>query len=173
VKAVCNAGPGGATSSVGIDPGTAPGSVKGAWQCGNEDDANIVGYVVAPTTIGANSGPINTNARFIQAGVGALANAGRDTVSTPGLNIWNMSLLKTTRITERFSLQFRAETYNTFNHRNFSIGLPTNNGTIDQTTNANPLSSGYIFVTSGSLFLNNHQFNGGSRTMQLGLRLIW
>jgi len=173
VNAVCNAGPGGATSIVGIDPGTAPGSVKGAWQCGNEDDANIVGYVVAPTTIGANSGPINTNARFIQAGVGALANAGRDTVSTPGLNIWNMSLLKTTRITERFSLQFRAETYNTFNHRNFSIGLPTNNGTIDQTTNANPLSSGYIFVTSGSLFLNNHQFNGGSRTMQLGLRLIW
>jgi len=51
--------------------------------------------------------------------------------------------------------------------------LPTNNGTIDQNTNANPLSSGYIFVTSGNLFLNNHQFNGGSRTMQLGLRLIW
>jgi len=173
VNAVCNAGPGGATSIVGIDPGTAPGSVKGAWQCGSEDDANIVGYVVAPATIGADSGPINTNARFIQAGVGALANAGRDTVSTPGLNIWNMSLLKTTRLSERFSLQFRAETYNTFNHRNFSIGLPTNNGTIDQTTNANPLSAGYIFVTSGSLFLNNHQFNGGSRTMQLGLKLIW
>jgi len=81
--------------------------------------------------------------------------------------------LKNTKINERFSLQFRAETYNTFNHRNFSIGLPTNNGTIDQTTNANPLSAGYIFVTSGNLFLNNHQFNGGSRTMQLGLRFIW
>jgi len=173
VNAVCNAGPGGATSIVGIDPGTAPGSVKGAWQCGSENDANIVGYVVAPATIGQDSGPINSNARFVQAGVGSRANAGRDTVSTPGLNIWNMSLLKNTKITERFSVQFRAETYNTFNHRNFSIGLPTNNGTIDQTNNANPLSSGYIFVTSGSLFLNNHQFNGGNRTMQLGLRLIW
>ena len=32
VNAVCNAGPGGATSIVGIDPGTAPGSIKGAWQ---------------------------------------------------------------------------------------------------------------------------------------------
>jgi len=167
VNAVCNAGPGGATSVVGIDP------ASGAWQCGSENDANIVGYVVAPTTIGDDSGPINANARFVQAGIGALANAGRDTVSTPGLNIWNMSLLKTTKISERFSLQFRAETYNTFNHRNFSIGLPTNNGTIDQVTNANPLSSGYIFVTSGNLFLNNHQFNGGSRTMQLGLRFIW
>jgi hypothetical protein len=167
VNAVCNAGPGGATSIVGIDAAT------GAWQCGAEDDANIVGYVVAPASIGDDSGPINTNARFVQAGVGAFANAGRNTVSTPGLNIWNMSLIKNTRITERFSLQFRAETYNTFNHRNFSIGLPTNNGTIDQTTNANPLSAGYIFVTSGNLFLNNRQFNGGSRTMQLGLRLTW
>jgi hypothetical protein len=167
VNAVCNAGPGGATSVVGIDP------ASGAWQCGSENDANIVGYVVAPAAIGDDSGPINANARFAQAGIGALANAGRDTVSTPGLNIWNMSLLKTTKISERFSFQFRAETYNTFNHRNFSIGLPTNNGTIDQVTNANPLSSGYIFVTSGNLFLNNHQFNGGSRTMQLGLRFIW
>jgi len=151
VNFVCNAGAGGATSIV-TDPST----------CGSGNDSNIVGYVAADPT-----------ARFIQAGVGAKANAGRDTVSTPGLNIWNMSLLKNTKLSERFSLQFRAETYNTFNHRNFSIGLPTNNGTIDQTTNANPLSSGYIFVTSGNLFLNNHQFNGGSRTMQLGLRLIW
>jgi hypothetical protein len=151
VNFVCNAGAGGATSIV-TDPTT----------CGSGNDSNIVGYVAA-----------NPTARFIQAGVGAKANAGRDTVSTPGLNIWNMSLLKNTKLSERFSLQFRAETYNTFNHRNFSIGLPTNNGTIDQNTNANPLSAGYIFVTSGNLFLNNHQFNGGSRTMQLGLRLIW
>jgi hypothetical protein len=151
VNFVCNAGAGGATSIV-TDPGA----------CGSGDDSNIVGYVAA-----------NPTARFIQAGVGAKANAGRDTVSTPGLNIWNMSLFKNTKLSERFSLQFRAETYNTFNHRNFSIGLPTNNGTIDQNTNPNPLSAGYIFVTSGNLFLNNHQFNGGSRTMQLGLHLIW
>ena len=151
VNFVCNAGAGGATSIV-TDPAT----------CGSGDDSNIVGYVAVDPT-----------ARFIQAGVGAKANAGRDTVSTPGLNIWNMSLLKNTKLSERFSLQFRAETYDTFNHRNFSIGLPTNNGTIDQNTNANPLSSGYIFVTSGNLFLNNHQFNGGSRTMQLGMRLVW
>ncbi len=172
VNAVCNAGPGGATSIVGIDPDT------GAWACGAQDDANIVGYVSAPVigppgVVGVDAGPIDPNARFIQAGVGALANAGRNTVSTPGLNVWNMSLFKTTRISERFSVQFRAETYNTFNHRNFSIGLPTNNGTLDQVTNPNPLSTGYIFVTTGNLFLNNHQFNGGSRTMQLGLRFIW
>jgi len=158
VNAICNAGPGGATSIVGVDPN----SPVGAWQCGSENDANVVGYVA-----------INPSARFVQAGVGSKANVGRNTINTPGLNIWNMGLFKDTKITERFALQFRAETYDTFNHRNFSIGLPTNNGALDQANNTNPLNAGYIFVTATGTFLNNKIFNGGSRTMQLGLRLQW
>jgi Carboxypeptidase regulatory-like domain/TonB dependent receptor len=146
VNAVCNNGAGGATSI--LTPKSCPA-------------ANTVGYVA-----------VNPNARFVQAGVGALANVGRNTVSSPGLNIWNMSLLKTNKLTERASLQFRFETYNTFNHRNFSVGLPTNNGSIDQNTNTNPLNAGYIFVTSSS-FLNKFSFDGGSRNLELGLRLIW
>jgi len=169
VNAVCNAGPGGATSIVGIDPN----SPFGAWQCGTEDDSNIVGYVVAPATVGVDAGTIDPTARFIQAQVGSKTNVGRNTVQTPGLNVWNIGLLKTTSLGERLKVQFRAETYNTFNHRNFSIGLPTNNGSIDSTTNPNPLSTAYPFVTAGPLFLNNHQFTGGSRTMQLGLKLIF
>ena len=151
VNFVCNAGIGGKTSIV-TDPTT----------CGSGNDANIVGYVAA-----------NPNARYVQAQTGAQANVGRDTISTPGLNIWNMSLLKTTRLSERFSIQFRAATYNTFNHPNPSIGLPTNNGTIDANQNANPLSTAYPFVDSGNLFLNNTIFNGGSRRMELGLKVIF
>ena len=146
VNAVCNNGAGGATSIV--TPKSCPA-------------ANTVGYVA-----------VNPNARFVQAGVGALANVGRNTVNSPGLNIWNMSLLKTNKLTERASLQFRFETYDTFNHRSFSVGLPTNNGAIDQNTNTNPLNAGYIFVTSPN-FLNKFSFDGGSRTLELGLRLIW
>ena len=160
VDAVCNSGPGGATFI------TAPQS-DGSFFCNSAhtkpDDAHLVGYVAE-----------NPGARFVQAQFGAFANAGRNTVSTPGLNIWNMSIYKNTKITERFSLQFRADTYNTFNHRNFSIGLPTNNGSLDQQSNPNPFAASYVNVDSGSSkFLNQHQFNGGSRTMQLGLRLVW
>jgi hypothetical protein len=160
VDAVCNSGPGGSTFI------TAPRS-DGSFFCNSAhnaiDDAHLVGYVAE-----------NPNARFVQAQFGAFANAGRNTVSTPGLNIWNMSIYKNTKITERFSLQFRADTYNTFNHRNFSIGLPTNNGSLDQANNPNPLAASYVNVDAGSSsFLNAHQFNGGSRTMQLGLRLVW
>jgi hypothetical protein len=83
-----------------------------------------------------------------------------------------MSVFKTNKLTERASLQFRFQTYNTFNHRSPSVGLATNNATIDQAQNANPLNAGYIFVTSPT-FLNKFAFDGGSRTMELGLRLIW
>jgi hypothetical protein len=148
VDPVCNDGAGGATRIVTSSSATCP-------------SANTVGYVAE-----------NSTARFVQAGIGARANAGRNTVSTPGLNIWNMSLFKTNRLTERASLQFRFETYNTFNHHNYSIGLPSNNGLLDQTTNTNPLNAGYIFVTSPT-FLNKFSFDGGSRTMELGLRFIW
>ncbi len=125
-------------------------------------DANIAGYYA-----------LNPTARFVQAGRGARSTLGRDTFGTPGLNIWNMALIKNTKINERFSVQFRAETYDTFNHRNFSIGLPSNNGANDQINNPNPLSTTYSFVTAGSLFLNAHAFNGGSRALQLGVKLIF
>ena len=148
VNPVCNDGAGGGTRII-----TASSAV-----CAS---TNVVGYVA-----------VNSTARFVQAGVGALANVGRNTVNSPGINTWNMSVLKTNKLTERASLQFRFETYNTFNHRSFSVGLPTNNGAIDQSTNTNPLNAGYIFVTSPT-FLNKFSFDGGSRNLELGLRLIW
>jgi Carboxypeptidase regulatory-like domain/TonB dependent receptor len=160
VDAVCNSGPGGATSVVAPD-------ASGAYFCNAGhtavDDAHLVGYVAEDPT-----------ARFVQAQFGAFATAGRNTVTTPGINVWNMAIFKNTKLTERFALQFRAETYDTFNHRNFSIGLPTNNGALDQANNPNPFAASYVNVDAGkSSFLNPHQFNGGSRTMQLGLRLVW
>jgi len=166
VNAVCNAGAGGATTIVGLD------SATGNWQCGTENDANIVGYVVAPAAVGTNAGTINPKARFVQAQVGAKANVGRNTVSSPGLNIWNVSLFKTVKFTEHKTVQFRFQTFDTFNHQNYSIGLPSNNGTLDQDTNTNPLNTSYIFVNSPQ-FLNKFIFNGGSRTLELGLRFSW
>jgi hypothetical protein len=159
VDAVCNSGPGGSTFTIAADPNSGSFFCNAAHTA--PDDAHLVGYVAE-----------NPNARFVQAQFGALATAGRNTVTTPGLNVWNMSIYKNTKINERFALQFRAETYNTFNHRNFSIGLPTNNGSLDQANNPNPFAASYVNVDDPN-FLNSRQFNGGSRTMQLGLRLIW
>lgn len=43
-------------------------------------------------------------------------NLGRNTLRTPGINNFDVNLTKTTRITERLSLQLRAEIYNIVNH---------------------------------------------------------
>lgn len=146
---VCNDGAAGATRIV-----------TSSASCAS--NANIVGYLAQ-----------NSTARYIQARVGARATLGRNTIDTPGLNIWNISIMKETTLTERFKLQLRMDTFNPFNHRNFSIGLPTNSGAIDQGDNPNPLSTAYPFVTAGSLFLNNSAFNGGNRELQIGLKLIF
>ena len=39
----------------------------------------------------------------------------------PGLSTWNVSLVKTFRLTERFHLDSRVETFNLFNHPNFRM----------------------------------------------------
>ena len=43
-------------------------------------------------------------------------NAGRNTERIPGLNNWDINLIKNVRITERFRTEFRTEFYNIWNH---------------------------------------------------------
>jgi hypothetical protein len=51
---------------------------------------------------------------------GYIGNADRTAFYGPGTNNWNMSFFRTFRLKERTILEFRAETYNTFNHTQFS-----------------------------------------------------
>ncbi len=97
VNYVC-VGAGGATTIASIDTGCSEGS------------ANVAGYVAQ-----------NPNARYVQAELGAFPTVGRNSFGSPGINIWNMGLFKNTKLTERATLQLRVDTFNTFNHRNFSL----------------------------------------------------
>jgi hypothetical protein len=115
----------------------------------------------------------NSSARYVQAGTGALSNLGRNTFGTPGMNIWNMSVLKNTKVNERFGFQFRIDAMNVFNHSNFSLAQPSvfQSGVILGTVN-NALSSTYANVTADR-FLDAKQFSGGARQMQIGIKLSW
>ncbi|HUJ33473.1 MAG TPA: TonB-dependent receptor [Candidatus Acidoferrum sp.] len=53
------------------------------------------------------------------AGLGVLGNTPRRFFYGPGINNFDIALLKDTRITESKSIQFRIETFNTFNHAQF------------------------------------------------------
>lgn len=140
------------------DPSTGATFVfTAATPCGTGAAAaqNTVGYVAR-----------DPNARYIQAGVGALSNRGRNTFNSPYFNVWNMSILKNNQFTERFNLQLRADAFDVFNHRQYTFGQLSVLG-----TNTNALSQGYANLTSGSAFLNHFLFNGGGRTVQLGIKL--
>ncbi len=50
---------------------------------------------------------------------GVAGNANRRFFHGPGLNNWDFALHKTTKVTERTSLEFRAEFFNIFNHAQF------------------------------------------------------
>jgi hypothetical protein len=52
--------------------------------------------------------------------VGTLGNPSRNLIRGPGLNDWDISLVKAIPIWERVHLQFRVEMYNAFNHTQFS-----------------------------------------------------
>jgi outer membrane receptor protein involved in Fe transport len=140
VEPVCRDAATGATS---IDPSCAA--------------TNVVGYAAT-----------NPNARYIQAGVGALSTLGRNSFTTPGFNVWNMAFLKETRIRERMDLQFRVEAYNVFNHPNYTLG---DLSVFPSTSNAlNPSYASLTGVPTGT-FLNSHVFTDAPRQIVLGIKI--
>lgn len=55
-------------------------------------------------------------------GAPRFGNSGRNILTGPGIQEWDVSLIKRNSITEKLNLEFRAEFFNIFNHPNF--GLP-------------------------------------------------
>jgi carboxypeptidase family protein len=135
--------------------------IVGANRSGNGDSRSPDRPSVNP----AFSGPVirgnpnqwfNPNA-FLLPVAGTWGNLGRDPLTAPGLGELDLSLFKTTAITERISLQFRAETFNLLNRANFgnpSLGVFTG-------TAVNP-SAGLITTTTTT-----------SRQIQFGLKLMF
>ena len=69
---------------------------------------------------------------FSENALGTPGNASRRSFYGPGELNFDLALLKTFRFSEAWSLQFRMESFNTFNHTNF-FGPAAVNGDIDST----------------------------------------
>jgi len=92
--------------------------------------------------------------------VGTFGNTGRNSLRGPGFFNTDIALLKDTKLSERFRLQFRAEFFNIFNHENF--GLPS----------VNVFSaSGAINGSAGLITASNA--NSTPRQIQFGLKLMF
>jgi len=110
----------------------------------------------------------NPNA-FSAPAYGTVGNVRRDSLVGPGFADWDLSLLKSTRLTERTHLEFRAEFFNILNHTNlqlpnevvFSTG-PTQGTAANQTTAATLGSPGVISSTANA-----------SRQIQLATKIVF
>ena len=71
------------------------------------------------TTNPRKGGTYFNTSLFSNEQLGQFGNSSRRFFHGPGLNNWNMALLKTTQITESKELQLRFEAFNLFNHAQF------------------------------------------------------
>ncbi len=100
----------------------------------------------------------NPNA-FVLPAAGTYGDVPRNCLIGPGMSELDLSLLKTTRISERVNLQFRAEFFNILNHTNF--GTP--NAVVFTSSSAVPSSTaGLITYTQTT-----------SRQIQFGLKMLF
>ena len=93
-------------------------------------------------------------------------NMGRNIFRGPGFVNWDFSVGKMWRLTERFKLLFRGEIFNLLNHPNFAVGSVGEDLT-------SPDSLGRASATPDVQASNPVVGSGGSRHIQLGLKLVW
>jgi hypothetical protein len=91
------------TSAVAVCPATV-----------DDAEANPVGVVGYLATV--------PNAEYIEAGFGALATGGRNTLQLKPINDVDMTAIKRFSINERFKVEFRASASNLFNHAQYIGG---------------------------------------------------
>jgi hypothetical protein len=90
-------------------------------------------------------------AAFKQPAAGFLGTSGRSILRAPGINNWDIGFFKNFAFGERVSLQFRVETFNTWNHTQLSVPVRSV---------ADP-NFGQIFTARAA------------RENQLGLKFLW
>ncbi len=141
---------GNANLSSGVTPVTSTGAVSASA-------ATTVAYVAK-----------NSNARYIQAGVGALANAGRNTFPLKPTNNIDAALSKNFNLTERVRLSFSGQFFNILNHPQFTGGYLNDVASNGYTTSRNDLIAGNPYFGRFDLF-----YSSNSRTGQLTARITF
>jgi hypothetical protein len=166
-----------ATVQSGIDSNLNGDSFSGRAIVNPEGNANVGSGVTGITQTGAavssTSGAIvayvanNPNARYIVAGLGALANGGRNTFPLAPIDNVDASIRKRLAITERVKLEIGIEFFNLLNHPQFTGGY-LNDVNQEQNSNRN------FLIPSMSTFGQYQQFfPSNSRYGQVLARLTF
>ncbi len=124
-------------------------------------------FYTNPDASGACINPANAQYIGLLAGTGRRGSLGRNTLRTPGLNNWNVNLLKRIRIDETKFVELRAEFYNIFNHPQYGTA---------SVSPFSPLSSGVpanVFTSAAGQFLHPEFSDGGGRVIRYQLKFAF
>src|SRR6266496_205473 len=112
----------------------------------------------------------NPDARYIQAGNGALANAGRNTFLSPAIQNLDFSIFKNFAFSESRKIQIGVDFFNAFNHPQY---VPGSVNTVDPVGSA--AVSQYNTISEGvrNLFVPSHVFSSHPRMVQLRFRFAF
>jgi hypothetical protein len=111
-----------------------------------------------PLILGLPGKYFNPNS-FVQPLPGTYGNVGRNVLQGPGLAELDLSLAKRFALSERFNLQFRAESFNLLNRANLNAPNPV---VFTAATGGPSPTAGVVTNTSTT-----------SRQLQFGLKLLW
>jgi len=167
----CWSGTGGAAlpscKLAGSSPTTAPAPCLAAAA------AISANTIAATNSVGCY---VSTNGKSVlfPAALGTIGDTGRNIFRDSGFRNWDFSVTKDWKFKERLDAQFRAEIFNILNHPNFSNpgGIGTGAGYNDPSI-GEPTGGGFGCgcVTPDQASPNPVLGAGGSRAMQLGLKL--
>jgi len=103
-----------------------------------EDRADFTGTNIHQAVVGSGKSHgqmaqewINTSL-FQPNAIGTFGNQGKNSLRGPRLFNNNMSLVKNTKVTERFGVEFRAEAFNVFNNVNFNLYSGNGSAAVDR-----------------------------------------
>jgi Carboxypeptidase regulatory-like domain len=113
----------------------------------------------------------NPNARYIQAGVGALSNGARNTLPLPGISNLDLSMFKNFHLTEGKFVQFRIDLFNAFNHPQFTPGSVNGGETTSITAGPASNINNINALATGVVNQSNLVYSSHPRLVQVALRL--
>jgi hypothetical protein len=118
----------------------------------------------------------NPNARYIQAGLGAFANGGRNTEPTSPINNIDITAMKRFNLSDRWRIEFAGQIYNLLNHPQYVPGFTNDIQPTIHSADASVTS--YVRLTQANIndgLWNRPQnvFSSSPRNMQLFVKLIW
>ncbi len=115
--------------------------------------------------------PANYNAKYVITGPGARANLARNSFTSPGFGVLNLSVGKNFHFSEGKYLQAKVNVFNVLNHPNYALS----NGNVFSVPGITTATTtpGYAIPGDPNFLNAPGLFSGGFRSMTLGLKFVF